>query len=358
MCLACLLGCADQTGSDTAGPPAGTPRTVRAAPTLDALVAQAEELGPWVVIEPPGSANASILPGIASVSHVHASDDGWLVMDGPAARLVLVDASGRVTATRGRPGDGPGELSAPARAARAGNEVAVLDMAATRLDRYAVSGDPLPRVHLPTSTCAGTLAEELDRHGDDWIVVQRCSDRARTRVRVLKVGPDGQVDSLGVASAVGQLTDPFLRSVVLSVPKSGLHLGSTRALCLRLIAGSGPPEFCLRPVPRRPVPDAFRAQFERRVAGRARAVGMAFQVPEHLPPLLSARGIDERTVAVRRPLDDRHAPWVLERIGGGTLTLLAEWGTRIEPGPQGLLVLRHELDGVRARVVPLPTWQP
>lgn len=315
-------------------------------------------LGPGRALAPAPDDPGHLLPGVSVVTAVHAGPDGWAILDAAAARVVLVGPRGVPEGGVGRPGEGPGELAAPAHAARSGTRVAVLDMAATRLDRFGPNGRAEPRVSIPRGGCAGTMAEGLEPHGDAWIVLQRCADPGVSTTRTLRVDADGSVVELERTPIAGQLTDPFLSPLLVSVPGEGVYLGTTRSACMTRVAGDGRPEHCLRAVAPLPVPAETRARMEERLAGRARSVGLRLQVPDHLPQLLEVRGLDAEARAVRRPVDTRFAPWVVERPGEVGPTLVPEGGHRVEPGPAGVLLLLDELDGVRAWVVPLPGGRP
>jgi hypothetical protein len=307
-------------------------------------------LGRSHLVEPVPGDTGRIVSGITRVSDVHATADGWALLDGPGARVLLIEADGRPLATIGRPGEGPGELSGPGRVARQGRSVGVLDLAATRLDLLDPAGRASARIRLPAASCAGTLAEDLSVFDGRWLVLQRCTDRTRTRARVLEVGLDGGVSEIASDEIEGQRTDPFLNLFLLEA--EAVYLGSTRSTCARRITGTGDAEKCVRAVAPLPVSGALRASIERRVAGRARSVGMELRVPDHLPPHLDVRGLAGGTLAVRRPLDDRLAAWVLEHPDGRTVTLVTPSDIRIEPGPAGILLLRQELAGLRFWVRP------
>jgi hypothetical protein len=231
--------------------------------------------------------------------------------------------------------------------------VAVLDLAATRLDRFLLDGTPLPRVSLPRGACPGTLAEALAASDAGWLVLQRCAEGGGATVRTLLVDDRGRVTSLSVDTVAVQLDDPFLNAVILESDRA-LYTGTTRSPCLARIVGEGPSERCLRPVPARPVSATLRQALEERLIGRARSVGLDLQVPEHLPAFLAVRDLGDDLLAVMRPLDERDAPWVMESESARPLTLTAPEGIRLEPGPAGVLLLRDDLAGLRSWVVPLP----
>ncbi len=325
-----------------------------AAMAVDAGAMPTHRLGVGAAIAPEAGDPGLRLPAVTIATHVWAGPEGWAILDGPAGRVALIEPDGAVETVFGRRGEGPGELAAPARVARSAAGVAVLDLAATRLDRFDRTGRPRPRVSLPRAGCAGTMAEGLAPHEDAWIVLQRCADRAVTASRTLRVDRDGSVTELDRTAIAGQLSDPFLDPLLMAIPGEGVYVGTTRASCYRRVAGPGSAEHCLREVQPLPVPAEARARMEARLSERARSVGLALTVPDHLPLALDVRSVDGARRAVRRPVDTRSAPWVIEHDDGSSLTLVADGTYRVEPGPAGVLLLLDELEGMRAWVLPLP----
>lgn len=297
-----------------------------------------------------------LVPGLFRVTDVHATSGGWALLDGRNGRVALVGTDGAVQASLGRPGQGPGELSAPAHVARRGLEVAVLDVAGTRLDRFGPGGEVQARLPLARGDCSGSMATDLTAFEGAWIVARRCTTTAGVTVEVLRVDDGGQVHVVTADPVAGEAADPFLRPLLLE--DGSLYLGSTRAACLRRIAGVGPRERCLRDAPTRPLPDDLRAALEGPLAGRARSVGMELRVPDHLPVALAVRSLPGGALAVQRPLDGELAPWHLEPVEAPVERLVSPVNDRIEPGPAGLLILRHELDGVRSWLVPTGSPEP
>ncbi len=304
-----------------------------------------------LVVAPADNDPGTLLPEIFRITDVAVGPEGWAVLDGPGARVVTVDSLGRVGPGRGRAGRGPGELAGPAEVALRGDEVAVLDKAALHLDILGASGGE--RVTLPVRGCATALADDLAADGRGWLVLRRCLTPNRMLLELLRIRPDGGATVLDTATlGPMRVADPFLRPV-LAVSGPGVYLGTTRAPCLRRASRSGPLSICPPAWTAAAIPDSLRDALEAAMPARGRALGLRVQVPEHFPPFVAVRALDER-LAVRRPRGDGTARWVLSSADA-SLDLQAEEGVRVEPGPRGLLLLRQEMAGVRVWTVPLPS---
>jgi hypothetical protein len=248
-------------------------------------------------------------------------------------------------------------LERPGEVAALGGRVAVLDMTGTRLDilaRDSTAPVPAPvRLELEAPDCRGTLAQDLASDRDGWIVLRRCLGTPNATVEVLRVTPELSVSVLArepLDETAG--LDPLLVEL-LAVTGDGVYLGSSRAPCLRRIEGAGPVRICMPSVPLAPLPDEIRDQFDATLA-RARAVGMEVELPQSVPSQLAVRPLAGDRWAVIRMRRDGSEVWMMERLEGSRIRIAPEAGVDVEPGPAGVLLLRHEPEGLRAWVIPFP----
>lgn len=111
-----------------------------------------------------GGADATDETAFGEVAGVAFDAVGRLfVLDADARRVVVLDTTGAVLATRGAPGDGPGELaSAAGLVVDAEGSVTVLDAARRRFVTYRPDGAPGSTVEVPDSLAlpAGPLASD------------------------------------------------------------------------------------------------------------------------------------------------------------------------------------------------------
>lgn len=308
-------------------------------------------LGSLHTVEPAPGDSGTLLVDIHDVTDVHATVDGWAILDGRGARVVLLDAEGRVTGSLGAAGPGPGELVSPAFVARRGSDVAVLDMTGLQLDVFGPGGAHRFRAQPRAEGCPGGRAGGLDALGDEWIVVLRCMRRAGVTLHVVGVSREGGLRTVETHSDPAR-HNPFYKPLL--VVADALYLGSTLSNCLEGLNGGGPTPLCLRTLPEIPLPTRARDDLERRLGPRARAVGMDLHIPEHLPQLVDIAAVSADRFAVRRPVDEASAPWVLESESMPPEVLGTTGAERLEPGPKGVLMLAEELEGTRGWVVPLP----
>ena len=301
--------------------------------------------------QPVGSGR--LLPDVFRVSDVDASPEGWVILDGQGGHASLVDTGGRFGPTVGRRGDGPGELRAPIAVARSGSAIGVLDASGLRLDVFPADTAPPFRVSLAPAACPAAFGVDLDADATGWIVLRRCLGTAQVRVEVLRVALLGGHSKVLDERALGPALplDPFLGAILFTRTRSDVYLGSTRTPCLTRIEGTGERELCLESGPPVPLTDSLRRLYTG-WAERSERAGFATVLPSHLPPWLEVRDAGH-ALAVLRPSVGSGEGWVLIETGREHV-IEPPNGTRVEPGPAGLLLLRHEPEGVRAWIVASP----
>lgn len=296
-----------------------------------------------------------MLPGVFAVHDVHAAEAGWTLLDRSGGTVGFVGADGIPGEAVGRHGQGPGELESPGAVARVGDQVGVLDLAGTRLDILSAGSTDPVRVTLASPECTGTLGRDLASDDQGWLVLRRCLAGAEATSELLRVDRDLTSRVLARESLSGSgPVDPFLAGLLV-VTDGGVYIGSTRLPCLRRVEGTGPESACMTQVPLNPLPPEMRQEFEATIGARARAAGLEVELPASFPAFVDLRPLADGRWAVRRIERDGSEVWILERLEGARIRLRPEEGLRVEPGPSGLLLLRHETDGLRAWVVPFPT---
>jgi len=292
-------------------------------------------------------------PQILSVREAIPTRDGWLLLDQRASQIHILSAAGILTATFGRPGDGPGELEYPAGMALVADTVWVVNLTGTRVDGFTRDGAFLRRIR-PEPPCSTPYLDDVAPVGAELVLALRCLGFGGTSRHLLHVDlASGLVRPLAWPAE----DDPtgwgdWTRLV--GTP-SGLFAGSMFQRCLRSTDDQGPAPQCLDAEDRVRLPSAIRDSLQARTERRPLR-GFGRSVPPHYPYIMDAFQTSQGLVVVQPEGEDT----AVLRLLSGPRPWVLRAPDRSVPfvGRNEILLVEGVLEGVRIALAQLPGEMP
>ncbi len=289
------------------------------------------------------------LPGLLSVGEAIQTPDGWLLMDGRAARIHLLSDDGRLLSSWGRTGDGPGDLRYPAGMAVRGDTIWVADIAGTRIDAFTATGEFLLRIR-PDMPCTPPFLDDLVASGKELVLAVRCfgADGAARHLVGIDL-PSGRTRPIAWPGPERSALPGDMTRLV-STP-NGLLAGSVAQPCLHSATHKGSVGPCLDPARRVVLPKAVHDSLRAR-RSRQRLPGLSDQVSTYYPYLTDV-SYTEAGVVLVRPTGERTA--AVHGLGRqGRWEADAPEGSVPFVGRDEILLVEEVLEGIRIATAALP----